>query len=82
MIEFINFAVVGGFLLNIGAYFTYKGKIFNAVITYLFADMCWIIMAVERNDWIGMGFITVGTTLGFLAFLKMNKGIMGKNLNS
>jgi len=80
MLEFINFAIIGGILLNIGAYFTYKGKIFNSVVTYLFADICWIIMAVERGDWTGMAFITVGTTLGFLAFLKMQKGSMNKDL--
>jgi len=81
MMEFINFAIIGGVLLNIGAYFTYKGNIFNAVVTYLFADICWIIMAFDRGDWTGMAFITVGTALGFMAFLKMNTGVMGKDLN-
>jgi hypothetical protein len=80
MEEYINVAVIGGILLNIGAYYVYKGKIFNSVVTYLFADICWIIMAFDREDWMGMGFITVGTTLGFLAFLKMNKGTMKKDL--
>ena len=76
----INFAIIGGVLLNVGAYFTYKGKIFNAVIVYLFADICWIVMAFEKNDVIGMSLITIGTLLGFLAYLKMNNGSMKKEL--
>jgi len=78
--EIINFAIIGGILLNIGAYFTYKGQIFNSVLTYFFADFCWIYLAYDRGDWTGMTLITIGTTLGFAAFLKMNKGTMSKNL--
>ncbi len=77
----ISFAVLGGILLNIGAYLTYKGQIFRAVIVYLFADICWIIMAYEKNDFVGAVFIIVGTLLGFLAYLKMQNGQMRKTLN-
>ncbi len=77
----MSFAIIGGVLLNIGAYFTYKGKIYQAVIIYLFADICWIIMAYERDDYIGTIFILIGTTLGFLAYLKMKNGAMDKTLN-
>lgn len=77
----MNFAIIGGILLNIGAYLTYKGKVYEAVIVYLFADICWMIMAYERNDLLGSVFILVGTILGFLAYLKMKKGTMSKSLN-
>jgi len=77
----MSFAIIGGVLLNIGAYFTYKGKIYQAVIIYLFADICWIIMAYERDDYIGTIFILIGTTLGFLAYLIMKNGAMDKTLN-
>lgn len=77
----MSFAVLGGFLLNVGAYLTYKGKIYQAVIIYLFADLCWIIMAYEKSDYVGSFFIITGTTFGFLAFLKMKKGEMNKSLN-
>ena len=77
----MNFAIIGGILLNIGAYLTYKGKVYEAVIVYLFADICWMIMAYERGDTLGSIFIVVGTLLGFLAFLKMKKGAMSKSLN-
>ncbi|MDQ7045364.1 MAG: hypothetical protein Q9M32_05560 [Sulfurimonas sp.] len=77
----MNFAILGGVLLNIGAYFTYKGKVYQAVTVYLFADICWMIMAYQREDIIGTGFILVGTVLGFLAYLKMRSGAMNKSLN-
>jgi len=77
----MTFAILGGILLNIGAYLTFRGKIYEAVIVYLFADLCWIIMAYQTNDYIGSVFIIVGTVLGFLAYLKMRNGEMNKSLN-
>ena len=77
----ISFAVLGGLLLNIGAFLTFRGKIYEAVVVYLFADICWIIMAYERDDFWGMLAIIVGVTFGVLAFLKMKNGKMNKSLN-
>ena len=77
----ISFAVLGGLLLNIGAFLTYRGKIYEAVVVYLFADICWIIMAYESDDFWGMFSIIVGVTFGVLAFLKMKRGDMNKSLN-
>jgi hypothetical protein len=77
----MTFAILGGILLNIGAFLTYKGKIYKAVIVYLFADICWIVMAYIRDDLLGSFFIIVGTALGFLAFIKMKNGEMHKTLN-
>jgi len=77
----ISFAVIGGIFLNIGAYLTFRGKIYEAVIVYLIADISWIVMAWERDDFLGMFFIFVGVTFGFLAFLKMKGGVMNRDLN-
>lgn len=77
----ISFAVLGGIFLNIGAFLTFRGKIYEAVVVYLFADLCWIVMAYERDDVWGMFSITVGVILGVLAFLKMKSGEMNKSLN-
>ncbi len=77
----ISFAVIGGILLNIGAYLTFRGKIYEAVAVYLFADFCWIIMAWQREDMWGVALIAIGVTFGLLAFLKMKDGKMKKNLN-
>ena len=76
-----SFAILGGILLNIGAYLTYKGKIYQAVIVYMFADICWIVMAYEKDDAVGAFFIISGTIFGFLAYLKMKEGKMNKSLN-
>lgn len=77
----MSFAVIGGLLLNIGAFLTYKGKIYEAVSVYLFADICWIVMAWERDDFWGMASIIIGVTFGFLAFMKMKNGQMQKSIN-
>jgi positive regulator of sigma E activity len=77
----MTFAILGGLLLNIGAYLTYKGRIYQAVIVYLFADLCWMVMAYVRDDMLGAFFIIVGTIFGFLAFMKMQRGEMNKSLN-
>lgn len=77
----MSYAFIGGLLLNVGAYLTYKGKVYEAVLVYLFADLCWIIMAYERDDFYGMLSIMLGVTFGLLAFLKMKNGKMNKNLH-
>ena len=77
----ISFAVIGGLFLNVGAYLTFRGKIYEAVAVYLFADVCWVVMAYERDDFWGVTSIMVGVTFGLLAFLKMKRGDMNKNLH-
>jgi uncharacterized membrane protein YeiB len=77
----MSFAVLGGILLNIGAFLTYKGKIYESVGAYLFADICWIIMAYEKDDFWGVFSIIIGVSFGFLTFLKMQRGEMNKSLN-
>lgn len=77
----ITFAVIGGLFLNFGAYLTFRGKIYEAVGVYLVADICWIVMAWERDDMWGMASIIVGVTFGLLAFIKMQTGKMDKHLN-
>lgn len=76
-----SFSIVGGILLNIGAYLIYRGLAFQAIIVYLFADLCWVIIAFEKDDYTGAVFITSGIILGFLAYLKMRSGKMHKSLN-
>ena len=76
----ISMAVIGGLLLNIGAFLTFKGKIYEAVGAYLFADICWIYMAYERDDMWGVSSIVIGVSFGFLAFMKMKSGKMSKSI--
>ena len=77
----MSYALIGGLLLNVGAFLTFKGRVYEAVLVYLFADVCWVIMAYERDDFYGMLSILFGVTFGLLAFLKMKNGKMNKNLN-
>jgi uncharacterized membrane protein YcaP (DUF421 family) len=77
----ISFAVIGGIFLNIGAYLTFKGKIYEAVVIYLIADLCWVVMAYNRDDIFGMISIIIGIMFGILAFYKMKSGRMKKSLN-
>jgi len=78
----MSFAVIGGLFLNVGAYLTFRGKIYEAVLVYLFTNICWIIMAYEREDFWGVLSIIVGVTFGVLAFVKMNRGDMNKSLTN
>ena len=75
-----SIAVIGGILLNIGAFFTMKGWIYRSVAVYIVADVCWVILAYENGDMVGMGLIFIGTVLGMIAFYKMYKGMMERNL--
>jgi len=77
----MTWAVLGGLLLNVGAFLTFRGKIYQAVMVYLFADICWIVMAYERDDFWGVFSIIVGVTFGLLAYFKMRSGKMNKSLN-
>ena len=75
-----SIAVIGGILLNIGAFFTMKGWIYRSVAVYIVADVCWVILAYENGDMVGMSLIFIGTVLGIIAFYKMYTGIMERNL--
>ena len=76
-----SLAILGGILLNIGAFLMFRGLAFQAIIVYIFADICWVFMALQREDYLGAVFIFFGMTFGFLAYLKMRSGKMHKNLN-
>jgi len=77
----MSFAILGGILLNVGAFLTFRGKIYEAVAVYLFADFCWIVMAWERDDFWGVVSISIGVLFGLLAFFKMRSGKMSKSIN-
>ena len=74
------FAIVGGILLVVGAYFVARGEIFKSVIVYFFADMCWLALAIQNHDYIGGSLIVIGASLGLYAYLKMHFGKMERKL--
>lgn len=69
-------------MLCIGAVLTFSGKVYHAVITYLFADMCWIFVTYSAGDYQAFGFTLFGTVLCFGAFVKMHLGMMKKSLEN
>lgn len=77
----MTISTIGGILLIIGALLTYKGKVYAAVLTYIFADLCWIYLSYLNSDVQGAVLTSIGTFLGILAFLKMKTGKMRKTLD-
>ena len=75
-----SFATIGGILLIVGAFFTYKGDIYKSVITYTLADIVWIILGIKSGAIVGTIFIVIGVILGIFAWLKMNSGEFNKTL--
>ena len=76
----ISFATMGGLLLILGAFLTFQGNIHKSVLVYMSADLIWFILGIQTGDYIGASMIFIGGFLGFLAWLKMNKGIFSKTL--
>ena len=76
----MTFGAIGGILLIIGAFCVYTGHIFRSMFFYLGADLCWLIMAIEKKDYIGGSLIIIGMLLGAGVFYKMNKGTFHKTI--
>lgn len=77
----LTISTIGGLLMCIGAFLSLKGKIYQAVATYLFADACWVWMTFDKGDYQALFFTSVGSLLSLAAFIKMYSGIMRKSLN-
>lgn len=73
-------ATIGGLLLIIGAWFTYRGNILLSIIIYFCADFCWLVIAVSTGDYLGSSLVLIGMALGIGIFIKMHKGIFVKTL--
>ena len=73
-------ATIGGLLLIVAAFFTYKGKIFESIIIYFLADICWLFISISTGDYFGSSLVLIGMLLGIGVFIKMNTGIFVKNL--
>lgn len=76
----MSVATIGGVLLILGAWFTYRGNIHLSIILYFVADACWFGIALNSGDILGSILVLIGMVLGFCVFLKMNKGVFVKNL--
>lgn len=77
----MSIALLGGILLILGAFFTFKGEVMKAVGIYFLADFCWVYIAFMTGDILGGTMVFIGMLLGLAAFLKMNFGKMRKTLD-
>ena len=73
-------SIIGGLILIIGAYFLYQGDILKSTLAYFFADVCWVVLALGRNEIFGAIAIGTGMLAGLLVFIKMNTGIFNKSI--
>lgn len=73
-------ATIGGVLLIIASWYTYKGNIFLSIILYFLADVCWLTIALSTGDYFGAALVAIGMILGVGVFMKMNAGVFVKNL--
>lgn len=74
-------AIAGGILLMIGSYFVSKGEIYKSVIAFWLADIAWVFLALLSGDIFGSITVFIGMTFGIIAFLKMHKGEIRKDLH-
>ena len=74
------FGILGGLFLILGAYLLYRGHAFYSIITYFFADLCWLAISLVNHAWFGSFAIIIGIIFSIGTWFKMNKGIFVKKL--
>ncbi|MFA7127614.1 MAG: hypothetical protein WC136_00420 [Sphaerochaeta sp.] len=79
LLSFTSVAI-GGLLLIIGALYIYIGNVFFSVISYTFADICWLINAYNNGDLFGAISVTIGIIVGFVVTQKMQFGVFSKKI--
>ena len=73
-------AIFGGILLICAAFLMFKGRIYEASMFYITADIAWIYLAWLSGNIIGAILVLIGGILNFGVFLKMHKGMFVKDL--
>ena len=76
----MTLSILGGLLMIVGSYLTYKGKIFQSVFVYLFADLIWMTLSFQVGDIYGRITVLLGTLFGLGAFYKMHVGQYRKDI--
>jgi hypothetical protein len=71
---------IAGIFLIVGATLTMRGNIYYAVLSYLIADACWLIVAVDEGNTWSLITVGIGSFLGLLAFIKMHRGTFHKSI--
>ena len=73
-------AILGGLLIILGSFFVSRGEIFKSVFAFAIADICWIFLALASGDIYGAVTVTIGMIFGIVAFYRMHKGQIRKDL--
>ena len=71
---------IGGLLLIVGAFFTFRGEMSKAIWIYTIADFCWILAAIATGDVFAIITVSIGGILGIAALYRMQIGKMRKTL--
>jgi hypothetical protein len=81
---FCNPSFTGGLLLVLGALLiSEKGDFYYGSIMYLLADICWIYVSYEANEFnYATIFVIIGTLLGIRTFYKVHTNKFHQNLNT
>ena len=74
------FGFFGGLFLVLGAYLLYKGKAYESIGAYFFADLCWLMISISTGSIFGAICILFGIVFSLIVFYKMNTGLFHKNL--
>lgn len=65
----------------LGAFLTFKGKIYQSVFAYIIADIMWMFLSLQVGDIFGLITILIGVLLGLGAFYKMHIGKFEKGID-
>jgi len=74
-------SVIGGLVMLLGSYFTFKGDIEKSIVTYLFADFIWVFLSFQVGNIFGAFVVFFAMVVGIVVYLKMQKGLFYKTIH-
>jgi hypothetical protein len=81
---FFNPSFIGGLFLVLGALLiSEKGDFYYGSVMYILADLCWIYVSYQANEFnYATIFVIIGTLLGLRTFYKVHTNRFYQNLNT
>ncbi len=76
----ISILTLAGIALVIGSYWIYFGNIKYSTVMYLFADLGWLLNALQQEDIVGAISVGIGIFVGITVMYKIHSGIFVQNL--
>ena len=78
----IDPATAGGILLIIASFFMMRGELLRATIFFIFADICWILLAYASGNIFGILTVSIGALANLIVAIKINSGVFVSNLKN